>query len=401
MALEKRIQRLETNRRGADGLQRFMGRDWDCLKTLEKKKLLSTPAPYSTEKKGFPIPAVKDSAGDTVWNFARTSGELTAAAAPAKAKLKSLGIDKFGRLDFFYETGQPKTGRIVLSSKTSLPGLLEGKNPDIVWELSGITVEAKTAAEAAAEGLAGGAGEYVTACGAGAAICPAGVTCARHTNRDGSEGGIVANTATVAATATVGKNAQVLNNARVLGNAKISGYARVSGDAEVSGHARVSGDAEVSGNARVFGNARVRADARVSGSARVHGDAQIDRGANVGNDAEVSGEAYIGDNAKVYGHARIYGNATVGESARVFDYAHVYGKANIFGNTWVFDRAHVYGAETALVFGDARIYGDAKVYNESAWGAVRVHGMAHVSGSKKVCSGHHTSGQVASQPSCP
>ena len=402
MALEKRIKRLEANRRAADGSQNFMGKAWSCKNTLAGANLGGSSG--DTER-SFEIKAIKDSAGNTVWNFAKTSGKLTDSAT--KERLKSLGIDDFESLKFIYESASPAEGRIVLSSRTAISGLLEGKNPDIIWELSGIKVETK-AAETGPPALA--AGDRVTACRTGAVHtdCPAGAACSRHTNPDGSEGGIVAATATVASTATVGKNArvldraQVLDNAQVLGNAKISGNAKVSGDARVEGNTWVYGDAEVSGNAKVYGDARVRADARVYGRAKVYETAQIDGDAMVFGDAEVSGDARVYGNAGIYSDARVYGNASVYGNAAIFNNAEVYGKAIVFGDSWIFDRARVYGAESLLVFGDARIYGDAKVYNESAWGAVRVGGMAHVSGSKKVCSGqHYTSGQVASQPSCP
>ena len=39
LALEKRIARMEVNRRGADGAQLFMGKAWDCKNTLKGKNL--------------------------------------------------------------------------------------------------------------------------------------------------------------------------------------------------------------------------------------------------------------------------------------------------------------------------------------------------------------------------
>jgi hypothetical protein len=107
----------------------------------------------------------------------------------------------------------------------------------------------------------------------------------RHINPDGTEGGWVANTATVAATAYVGPDAQVYGNARVFDNARVFGKARVSGNAWVYG--LVSGNARVSGNAWVYG--LVDYKARVDGFARVYGGALVCGDAYVTGDAVVTG----------------------------------------------------------------------------------------------------------------
>lgn len=86
----------------------------------------------------------------------------------------------------------------------------------------------------------------------------------RHRNPDGSEGGWVAETASVASTAFVDETAlvydqaQVSDQARVSGEAQVCSRARVCGTAVVCGKARVSGAAWVSGEAQIFGKARVR-----------------------------------------------------------------------------------------------------------------------------------------------
>lgn len=77
----------------------------------------------------------------------------------------------------------------------------------------------------------------------------------RHRNPDGTEGGWVADTATVEPTAYVGREA------RVFGRAVVAGHARVFGNARIYGHATVFGDAKVFGNAEVFGDAWVFGDA--------------------------------------------------------------------------------------------------------------------------------------------
>ena len=86
---------------------------------------------------------------------------------------------------------------------------------------------------------------------------PLGIPAKRHINPDGTEGGWVADTATVAPTAHIGANARVCGTARVYGNARVYGTAWVYGIARVYGNAWVYGNAQVSGNAWVSGNAQV------------------------------------------------------------------------------------------------------------------------------------------------
>ena len=134
----------------------------------------------------------------------------------------------------------------------------------------------------------------------------------RHVNPDGSEGGWVADTATVEPTAYVGPDAQVFENARVGGDAQVYGTARVFGTALVYGTARVFGTAQVYGNARVFAN------------------------------------AWVYENAQVFANAWVYENAQVFENAWVYEDARVFGKAQVYGDAWVRGNARVFG--TARVF---------------------------------------------------
>ena len=415
LALEKRMARLEANKRHADGLQRFMGKDWDCLNTLKEIKLLDS-SPYTAAKKGFEIAAVKDSAGTQVWSFAKdAAGELTNSAA--KEKLKSFGIDKFERLEFVYETASPAAGRIVLSSKTNIPGLLEGKNPDIVWELSRVKVEARTAA---ADG-APADGDYVTACEAAAESaenpCGPGVNGAAHSNG----GGFVASTAAADSTAYVGPDAAVCDAAQVKGaarienTAKVYGQARVFDQAKISGSARVYGgawvfdDSEVYGQARVFGEAKVykafndyssdRPErygvTKIFGNARVYGNAIVSNGAQVKDKAQAAGRARI--QGSIGSHPTIYGSAYVGGSAYAGDWAEVYGHARVEGETSIFQRAKVYGSSwvdaSARVHGNAHVFGNAWIsQSANIGGRARISGSAYVIG--YIC-GSYSSGRVS------
>ena len=71
------------------------------------------------------------------------------------------------------------------------------------------------------------------------------VSAHRHMNPDGTEGGWVADTASVADTCYIGYNARVSGNARIYGNAWVFDYAWVFDNARIYGYAEVSGDAWV------------------------------------------------------------------------------------------------------------------------------------------------------------
>ncbi len=108
-------------------------------------------------------------------------------------------------------------------------------------------------------------------------------------NLDGTQGGFVADTATVqqkrkglmrksynlpyiGINVQICENAQIYDHARIYGNAEVTRNAYVSGNAHVYGNALVSGNAQISGNARVFENAHVSGNALVSGNAQISGN---------------------------------------------------------------------------------------------------------------------------------
>jgi NDP-sugar pyrophosphorylase family protein len=138
----------------------------------------------------------------------------------------------------------------------------------------------------------------------------------KHDNWDGTEGGWVADTATVI-------GARVL----ITQNAKVYGYAYVANQASILDHARVYGDAIVTEKAKIFENARVFEDARVygegwvQGSANVCGDSRICSGATVRGTAMVYERAVLSGTVEVQG-GRIYGQ-TVMTNGRITggDYA--------------------------------------------------------------------------------
>ncbi len=416
LALEKRIQRLEINRRGDDGAQLFMGKAWDCKNTLKGKKLSGSSG---DAKRTIEIAAIKDSAAApaAVWDFSKNAaGELTSAAT--KQKLKSLGIDKFEKLELVYKAGPPAEGRIVLKSKTSIQGLMERENKAADWELSGITVTAKTAAEATAENLSDGAGDYVTACSFKPVkeACGPNVAGAPHPNG----GGFVAAAAkaNVASTAFIGPDAAVCGAAHVKGNARVYGEAKVKGAAHVKGNARVYGKAQIYGGARIYGHAHVFGNAKVYGKAqawdhaRIYGDAKIhgQRLVQVYGFARVYENAEVWDYVNIYGSARVYGQAkaagndsskylTIAESAQVFDKARVWGKALIKGDARVFGKAIVESnAEiggSAKIYGSVKIHGGAKVYEwAQVYGEAEVYETAKIEGFANVYDKAHVYGNA-------
>ena len=210
----------------------------------------------------------------------------------------------------------------------------------------------------------------------------------RHTNLDGSEGGWVADTATVQPTAIIGKNA------KISGNAEIGGFAVVSGDAKVYGDAWVFDNAKVTGDAVVSGNAKVTGDAVVSGNAKVSGNAIVTGYAEVSGNAKVSGDAVVSGDAKVYGYAKVYGNAHVFDKAKVFDNAKVSGDAKVYGNAEVSGYAEVSG--NAKVTGYAEVSGNAKVYGDAlVSGNAEITGDAEVTGTGR--SSHNLAGLGAAK----
>ncbi len=401
LALEKRIARIEVNSRGADGSQMFMGRAWDCKNTLAGIPLSGNAG---DAKRSFEIALVKDSGSPpgAVWDFSRDaiSGELTNSAA--KEGLKKAGIDKFKKLEFIYESASPRSGRIVLTSGTSIQGIMEKSNPSIVWELSGIKVESKPA-EAGPPALP--AGDRVTECSGEPVLdpCGPGVAGDYHTNPDNSKGGFVADTAkaNVDATAFIGPDAAVCDTATVKSSARIEDTARIFGSArivggKVHGKARVYDNAWIAHTAEVYGEAEIKDSAQVFNQAKVYGQAKVSDSAKISGGGEVYGSAHVYDSArvsdgKIHGRARVYGRSMVyGEvygNAKVYEYAtlnrgvKIYHSARVFGDAVISDRAEIFGE--ADVYGEAKIKNQAKVsYSSRVYGRAEVYNRAHVKGYK-------------------
>ena len=333
LAIEKRERRKSLY----SFVNNVLSNSTSCLNTLKEKALTGT----STDK-SFEITALKDENDGTVMDFSKTNGNLDDSAT--KEKLKNLGIDKFEKLEFRYKPAMPRTGQVVLTSKTEVKGLHEKSNREIVWELSGIKVETKTAGD-------GNTGDQVTLC---QDSTPLKILCGTNVNGTGhlNGGGFVQNTATVdtgafvADTAVVCGNAKVKDNARVFGDAKVIGNAEIKGNALVYDNAEVSGNAVIQGNAKVYNSAKVK-DATVKGSAEVFGFAV--------NEGGTIGESDLTKTAKVYGNANV-------QSGTIKGGAWVFGMAIIKETPEIYENARVYGM--ALIKGTSKIYGEMPEFME-------------------------------------
>lgn len=124
----------------------------------------------------------------------------------------------------------------------------------------------------------------------------------RHTNPDGTTGGLVSKGAKVESSVFVGHDARICGQAWVEGNARILGSSVVKDDswirensiiqerANVGGSAVVWGSkalpAVVSGDSKVYGNAKILAGTKISGRSTVYGSVTLNR-------SELSGEAKV------------------------------------------------------------------------------------------------------------
>ena len=348
-----------------------------CLNTLQGQALSGDT---SHTDRSFEITALKDSNNGNLMDFAKdTNGNLRHAAT--KEKLKNLGIDKFDKLEFRYKTALPRTGQVVLTSKTVVKGLHEKSNREIIWEISGLKVETKTDSD-------NNTSQQVTLCQDSVplkVLCGDNVTGTGHLNG----GGFVQNTATVDSGAYVSDKAVVCGNAKVKGTAKVFGNAQVKGNAEIKENAKVYDNAKVTGNAVISGNAEVFDSAKVDG-AKIYGNAKVYGGAVVeGNGIEIYGNAkvygisQIRDNAKVFDDAQVYDSAKVKNNAKVYDNARVFNSVSVQDNAQVYDNARA--EDNATLGGDTELYGNAKVVdNGSTGGTAKIRGHATVSGNARV-----------------
>lgn len=116
----------------------------------------------------------------------------------------------------------------------------------------------------------------------------------RHTNPDGSHGGMVSRDAKVAVTAHIGFDAKVCDKAWVDGNAKILDLAEVKEEAWVREFSVIKDRATVAGKAVVWGTKNTPAE--------------------VGEDSKIYGEAKVMTGTKVSGTAEVYGTVTLEDS---------------------------------------------------------------------------------------
>ena len=405
--MEKREQR----RKIYGYINNFLSDSQSCLNTLQTHDLSGTNIkvtdnPQQDIDRHFDIPALKDAAGTTIMDFSKNSaGELT--HAETIKKLKSLGIDEFVSLKF--KTNPLKdgwsAGRVILVSKTNIPGMHIKDNPAITWEMSGMKIEDP-------DGI-GGNGDRVTLC---PNTSPLKILCGDNVTGTGHDngGGFVENTATVDAGVYVADTSVVCGNAKVKGNAKVFGNALVYGNAEVKdnalvydnakvyGDAVIQDDAKVYDNAKVYGDAVIQDDAKIYDSAKVFGNVKAKDNAKIYGMSEVKGDAEIKGSAEVFGNSIIYDSPVIEGNAKIYATASIYGNAKIYGNAQVWGMARVLGS--AKVYGNANIwanawipggfvYGNAKISRDgTVSGSARVYGTAHIKESPGVSGSAHVYG---------
>lgn len=133
----------------------------------------------------------------------------------------------------------------------------------------------------------------------------------RHTNKDGTLGGFVEDSAVTGEDVIVAQGAIVERDSILSGNSKALGRATITGHAVIRGSAVISGNGTVGDDAEVYGSARVSGSAKVFGQSEVYDYAQVSGSAEVFGDAHVFGEASVSGTAKVYGSAQVSGSKKV------------------------------------------------------------------------------------------
>ncbi len=186
----------------------------------------------------------------------------------------------------------------------------------------------------------------------------------RYINRDGTEGGWVADTATITrhnvyigAQARVSKYARISNEAQILGG-------HITDFSHVSGHARIEDDVLICEYAKVNGFSIIRDNVRVSGRSVVSGDARISGNAFIGGGARIDGNARVADNVIVGGNAIVMGNSQLQDNVQVGWGAHIDGNASASGNAIILGRlmhSHVTKSPFFAQVGTHRISQDGDI----------------------------------------
>ena len=146
---------------------------------------------------------------------------------------------------------------------------------------------------------------------------PTGLALAhRHINPNGTEGGWVADTASVGKNVYVGKDALVFDRAKVFDFVQIYG-GQVYGKAELRDAVQVAGDAKVFGNAKLSNYVRVFDNAKVFGNAKLSNRVQVLDASKVYGDAQLYGDVQVQDHAEIFGKASFGGNNVFQRTDRV------------------------------------------------------------------------------------
>lgn len=178
----------------------------------------------------------------------------------------------------------------------------------------------------------------------------------RHTNPDGSEGGLVSVEAFVAPTVTLDPEAVVCGRANVLDNVKIYDQARVEGSALITQNAVIADEAYVTGE--VF----------ITDDARVSGKSIIEDSSTIAGYSVITGDSFIVDDALVDESASV-DSSLMNASATITDEAALSSKAFLGINGIVAERAQMsdqaFLHDTALLGGTAIVRGLVLIVNQA------------------------------------
>ena len=177
----------------------------------------------------------------------------------------------------------------------------------------------------------------------------------RHTNPDGSEGGLVSVEAFVAPTVTIDPDAIVCGRAHVLDNVKIYDSARVEGAALITNNAVIAGEAFVTGEVFITDNARIDGTSIIEDHSMIAGFSLISK------DSVVVGNSLVDGSAVVEG-------SIMGETSAVLDEAQISNKVFMYNKGIVADKATMSQGDignSSILGGNAIVKGLTMIVNDA------------------------------------
>lgn len=136
-------------------------------------------------------------------------------------------------------------------------------------------------------------------------------------NPDSSQGGFVANSATIDSTVFIELEASICDQATVIEGAKVTGRAEISGRATLRGKVHVSGQAKVYGEAYLVNYSGT--DLLVQGNAKIYGNSFLQGSVVVADSSEVYGWGKVINFAQVLGESKVCGSSLVKDFEVIMD----------------------------------------------------------------------------------